>query len=127
MEIHTASGECGVFHSATVGEWLEWEKQILRAHARLGMQLSDPGKLGGESSRFRCEKLFENISIVQTKDISRTSVMFQGMAEILRDAILKSVEDFSVHVSIVNKSVGPIHSVHKPQNVEGMTAMMQNG
>jgi hypothetical protein len=42
-----------------------------------------------------------------------------------RNAILKWVDDFNVHGTVVNKFVGPAYSIRTPENVERMKAVMQ--
>jgi hypothetical protein len=66
---------------------------------------------------------FENMSIVQTqRHFSHEFDVPRHGRNPSQGANLKSLEDFSIHVS---KSVGPTYSVLTPGNVEGMRAMMQ--
>jgi hypothetical protein len=66
------------------------------------------------------------------KSIVQTQSPFWREFDVLRhsripshNAILKWVHDFNVHGNVVNKFVGPAHSVHTPENIERMTAAMQ--
>jgi hypothetical protein len=75
---------------------------------------------------FAVRTCFQTKSIVQTQIRSRHEFDVPRHGRIPScNAILKWVDDFNVRGSVVNKFVGPAHSVRTPQDVERVTATMQ--
>jgi hypothetical protein len=77
-------------------------------------------------------RIFAMRTYFETKSIVQTQRRFQCEFYVprhgrtpLHNAILKWVDDFNVHGSVVNKFVDPAHSVRTPENTERVTAAMQ--